>query len=121
MTGASTRTDAAANEWAIDDDVIRLREWGTDTIRVLPAPPTREWTVGSAETCALRLDDPSGQLARRPVRLDLRQVALKDRGRGALAEVSLEDGGQRDPTAGPQRPNAIGAALVSSRHRRPGR
>jgi hypothetical protein len=68
-----------------------------------------------------RPDDPAGQLARRLVRLDLGQVALEDGSRGALAEVRLEHGGQRDPTPGPQRPNAIGATVVSSRHRRPGR
>jgi len=37
LRGAATATDVAASEWAIDDFVIRLREWGTDTIRVLPA------------------------------------------------------------------------------------
>ena len=58
MAGASTKTDVAATEWSIDDIVMRLREWGTDTIRVLPAPPIYEWTVGAADTCALRLEDP---------------------------------------------------------------
>ena len=36
MTGVSTKTDAAALEWAINDGVMRLREWGTDTIPILP-------------------------------------------------------------------------------------
>jgi len=56
LTG-STKTDAAANEWAIDDSVIRLREWGTGTIHVLPSStlPGGECTVGVAESCAIRL------------------------------------------------------------------
>ena len=63
-TGGSTRTDVAASEWTIDDQVMRLRQWGTDTIRVLPTPPVDDWTVGAASSCALRLDDPSGRVSR---------------------------------------------------------
>jgi hypothetical protein len=63
MTG-STKTDVAATEWTIDDGVVRLRGWGTDTIRVLPPPPHDELTVGAADGCALRLDDPSGRVSR---------------------------------------------------------
>jgi pSer/pThr/pTyr-binding forkhead associated (FHA) protein len=69
MAGASTKTDVAATEWSIDDIVMRLREWGTDTIRVLPAPPIYELTVGAAYTCAIRLDDASGRVSRLHARL----------------------------------------------------
>jgi hypothetical protein len=64
LGGGSTKTDVAASEWVVDDGVMRLREWGTDTIRVLPPPPTNEWTIGAADTCALQLDDPSGRVSR---------------------------------------------------------
>ena len=90
MTGSSTKTDAAANEWAIDDDVMRLREWGTDTIRVLPAPPTREWTVGAAESCALRLDDPSGRVSRLHARL------VRDDTRWLLRDLGSKNGVRLD-------------------------
>jgi hypothetical protein len=82
MSPASTKTDAAATEWSIDDIVMRLRLWGTDTIRVLPAPPVSEWTVGSASTCALRLDDPSGRVSRLHASLvrDLSRWVLRDLG-----------------------------------------
>jgi hypothetical protein len=69
MTGTSTKTDATASEWAVDDHVIRLRGWGTDLICPLPAPPIVECTVGAAESCGLRIDDPSGRVSRLHARL----------------------------------------------------
>ena len=66
------------------------------------------------------VDDAAGQLARSGIGLDLRQLALEDRGRGPLAELRLEDRRERDPPAGAQRPDAVAGAL-SHRRRRPGR
>lgn len=63
MIGATTTTDVTASEWTIDDDVVRLREWASDNLHGLP-PPTGDCTVGSAEGCQIRLDDPSGQISR---------------------------------------------------------
>jgi len=86
MTGSSTKTDAAANEWAIDDDVMRLRNWGTDLINLLPPPPVREWTVGAAESCGLRLDDPSGRISRLHARL------VRDDTRWLLRDLGSKNG-----------------------------
>ena len=36
VTESSTKSDIATNEWAINDSVTHLREWGIDTIRLLP-------------------------------------------------------------------------------------
>jgi hypothetical protein len=56
--------DNAANESAIDDVVVCLREWGTDTIRV-PLPTTQwGWTIGTDEICLFQLDDPTGRISR---------------------------------------------------------
>jgi hypothetical protein len=93
-TGGPTKTDVAATEWSIDDGVMRLREWGTDTIRVLPAPPTDEWTVGAAHTCALRLDDPSGRVSRLHARLVREQAKWLLRDVGSKNGVRL-DGARR--------------------------
>lgn len=49
--------DPAAAPAPNDDEVIRLREWGTDRVHVLPAPPVQGWYVGTSTTCALRLTD----------------------------------------------------------------
>jgi hypothetical protein len=88
--GSSTKTDVAANEWDIDDDVMRLREWGTDTIRVLPAPPVGACTVGSAEDCALRLEDPTGQLSR------VHASLIHDRSRWLLRDLGSKNGVRLD-------------------------
>jgi pSer/pThr/pTyr-binding forkhead associated (FHA) protein len=58
-----TKTDVAASEWAINDDVVQLREWGRETRHSLSQAPD-EVTVGAAETCTFRLDDPSGRVSR---------------------------------------------------------
>src|ERR1044071_8536351 len=64
----ATKTDLGADAWAIDDEVIRLREWGTD--RSHPLPPGEDTvTIGSSETCELRLTDPTGCLSRQHARL----------------------------------------------------
>lgn len=90
INGASTRTDVAASEWTIDDHVMRLREWGTDTIRVLPAPPVVDWTVGAAEGCALRLYDPSGRTSRVHARL------VHDETRWLLRDLGSKNGVRLD-------------------------
>lgn len=52
-----TKTDPLGqHEWALDDEVIQLREWGTDRSHPLPQG-LGEWTVGSAGDCAIRLVD----------------------------------------------------------------
>jgi hypothetical protein len=65
----STSTDLAAGEWAVEDQVIRFREWATGTVSPLPPPPIDEWTIGAAETCALRLEDRAGRVSRLHARL----------------------------------------------------
>jgi hypothetical protein len=52
---------------AASNEVIRLREWGTDRVHMLPQPPLSDrvgdtppdWVVGTAEGCAVHLIDPS--------------------------------------------------------------
>ena len=68
----ATKTDLGADAWAIDDEVVRLREWGSDYSHVLPTEPSEladGVIIGSAETCSLRLTDPSGHLSRQHARL----------------------------------------------------
>lgn len=60
-----TKTDAVGpNGWNVCDEVIRLREWGTDIVH--PLPSKRDIAIiGSAGDCWLRLWDPSGRISRR--------------------------------------------------------
>ena len=41
-----------------DDDVVRLREWGTERFYNLPEPPVRDCFIGRSNACALQLADP---------------------------------------------------------------
>jgi len=65
-----TKTDPGATEWCINDDVIRLREWGTDIIHRLPQAPWDSAVIGTAESCALQVVDPSGFTSPVHARLD---------------------------------------------------
>jgi hypothetical protein len=67
--GSETRTDPAEpNEWAIRDQVLSLREWGTNIGH--PLPSTRATSiVGAAEGCWLRLWDPTGRTSRKHAEL----------------------------------------------------
>jgi pSer/pThr/pTyr-binding forkhead associated (FHA) protein len=68
-----TRTDSATREWAIDDAVVRLREWASGNAHPLPEPPINECALGASETCEVRLDDPAGLISRVHARLIRRQ------------------------------------------------
>ena len=59
MIAASTAANdiGTAAERAISNEVIRLRQWGTDRICALPGPPFPDCFVGRLEACALRLTD----------------------------------------------------------------
>lgn len=72
MLAAPTRTDPIGpREWMIDDDVVRLREWGSTRVYDLPdlLEPSAECFVGSAPTCAIRLQDAWRLISRRHARL----------------------------------------------------
>jgi hypothetical protein len=60
---------AAPTQWQMTDDVIQLREWGTDHAYTLPTDAAGEWTVGAAEGCDVQLSDISRYTSRRHARL----------------------------------------------------
>jgi FHA domain len=70
MDIVTTRTDQGATEWRINDDVIRLREWGTDIIHRLPQAPWDRAVIGTAESCSMQVVDPSGFISREHARID---------------------------------------------------
>jgi FHA domain len=102
MTGVSTKSDPAANEWMIDDSVIHLREWGTDTVRLLPQlainewMPVKEWSVGSADTCAIQLDDPTGRISRLHARL------VRESSKWRLCDLGSKNGIKLDGASHPE-------------------
>jgi hypothetical protein len=66
---------------AIDDRVIRLREWSTDTVHSLTGDDRGPLTIGTSGTCAIRLRDPSRRVAPEHARIE--------RSRGRLRIVDL--------------------------------
>ena len=97
-----TKTDPGATEWRIHDDVVRLREWGTEIIHRLPQAPWDSAVIGTAESCSLQVVDPSGFTSREHARLDrgpsgwlVRDLASKNGTRvdgSRRAEVRLDPG-----------------------------
>lgn len=53
---SDTSTDPRRTEWAINDDIVRLRRWGTNEMYDLPAVAS-ECIIGSSPTCTIHLND----------------------------------------------------------------
>src|SRR5690348_3680847 len=85
-----TKTDSSASDWAIDDDVVRLRLWGTDLMYLLSTAPPDGLTVGAAENCSLHLNDPSGRVSRLHARL------LREEGAWLLRDAGSKNGVRAD-------------------------
>jgi hypothetical protein len=73
-------------EWAIDDEVIRLREWATDTVHALAGPARARLTLGTAKASSIRVRDPSRRVAREHARLE------RSRGRWIIVDAGSERG-----------------------------
>lgn len=84
MRGGVTRSDVAPGAWAICDEVVRLREWGTGRVHELPAPPIDAWTIGTGEACSLRLADPVA--SREHARL------VRDHGSWSIRDLGSKNG-----------------------------
>ncbi len=72
MQAAATQTDPLGpREWMIDDDVVRLREWGSERAYELPTTTESfaEWTIGSGSGCEIRLVDVWRMVSRRHAHL----------------------------------------------------
>lgn len=69
MSGSVTRTDPASLWVPQPDEVVQLREVGTDRTYALPINGDGDWMIGSAVDCALRLVDPLAYVSRNHARL----------------------------------------------------
>jgi FHA domain len=75
MDPEATLTELALPSWVTDDDVVQLREWGTDITYALPVAPrpsagspvegSVHWFIGTSESCFVRLHDPARRISRR--------------------------------------------------------
>jgi hypothetical protein len=91
-----TRTDVTP--WLIADRPTHLREWDSGMVHELPSqslPVDRNYTIGAAEDCALRLRDPTGRVSRHHARL-----ASDTEGRWVISDLRSKNGIALD--GGPQ-------------------
>lgn len=94
MVGSPTRTNYGATEWQINDEVLQLRDWGADLVHRLPNEPQQIATIGTAETCWLRLTDPSGFASRKHAYLERRGPRWTVRDNGSRNGLRI-DGARR--------------------------
>ncbi|HWU89282.1 MAG TPA: FHA domain-containing protein [Kofleriaceae bacterium] len=59
-----TITSALTEEWAINDEVVRLREWGTDRVHPLFTDRPGPFTIGTASTCEVQIRDKTRRVSR---------------------------------------------------------
>lgn len=65
LVGNSTITGVGATDgWAITDEVVRLRVWGTDRTFALADPDLDELVIGKVAGSAIRLEDPAGMVSK---------------------------------------------------------
>lgn len=83
---ALTRTDHHSSEWAIDDEVIQLRGWAAHKTYVLSEVASGACTVGAADTCTLRLHDPSERVSR------VHASLLHDRNKWLIRDLGSKNG-----------------------------
>jgi hypothetical protein len=86
MKESSAPTTSRPAEWAIDDEVIRLRERATADVHPLAEDAAGPLTVGTAAECAIRVRDPSRRVAREHARLE------RSRGRWMIVDAGGEHG-----------------------------
>lgn len=96
-TDPRTKTEPRFVEWTVADEVVRLREWASDTIHSLPPavgdePLRGDWLLGSAEECAFQLRDPSQRVSKRHARL------LRESKRWSLLDLGSKNGLRVDGT-----------------------
>jgi hypothetical protein len=66
----STVTNVLSEEWCINDEVIRLRQWGTDRVFPLFADRREPVTIGTAVSCSIRVHDPMRRASREHAHLE---------------------------------------------------
>ena len=98
MSGVTTKLQAS-HEHSAFDQVLHLRERGTERRHLLPSAPTTQCSVGTAKTCTVRLADASVAPTHAHLRRDSRRWSIRalDRGHGLLQDGARCDGFTLEP------------------------
>jgi hypothetical protein len=99
----NTETDPRISLPSFGNDVIRLRQWGSDHVYPLPSPSevgmkmSGTWSVGASEECNLQIHDPTRRTSRRHATL------MREHAQWSLVDVGSKNGlhvdGVRQTTA----------------------
>ena len=87
MSDETTKADTTA-EWAICDEVLRLREWGTEQSYSLPTTLIDTVLIGTSRDCLLRLHDP--HVSRKHAQLTF------ERGKWLIRDLGSRNGLRQD-------------------------
>src|SRR5262245_55738709 len=94
MAVIPTKSDPSA-DWVVGDDVIRLRQWGTDRSFPLTWSSAAEYVVGTSDECSLKLEDE--RISRRHARLTRVQGKWSIADLGSKSGLRVDGARQRDP------------------------
>jgi FHA domain len=86
----STNTNVHSEEWAINDEVVRLRVWGSDRVFPLLSDTREPYVIGTATTCSICIDDPKRLASREHAHLERIQ------GRWGMIDHGSKNGLYRD-------------------------
>jgi hypothetical protein len=75
-------------DWSITDEVVRLRQWGTDRTYPLPSAPVAECLIGSSSECSFRLND--DRVSRKHARM------TRVHGRWSIVDLGSKNGLRAD-------------------------
>ena len=114
---ATKRDVGGRGEWMIDDDPIHLREWGTDTIHVLPWS-RGERIIGAADGCWLKLGDQTGGISRQHAKLTRADGLWIIRGLHSKSGVRLDGAVHRGSVLTPGIEIGIGGVTLIVESRR---
>jgi hypothetical protein len=87
---ASTTTNVLAETWSIQDPVIRVRVWGTDRVFPLFSDAREPYTIGTAASCSIRVEDRQRRASREHAQLSWIQ------GMWAISNLKSKNGLHKD-------------------------
>jgi len=86
MTTVTFAKADVGDSHALEDEVVRLREWGTDKVYLLPRHSTMRCTIGASVGCSIHLVDPRRRISR------IHAELICERGQWLLRDLQSKNG-----------------------------
>lgn len=84
--GTPTTSNPLSDEWAIDDEIIRLREWASTRVHSLYSDDRGLHRIGSGPGCEIRIRDPRRRISRQHAYIE------RQRGRWVVCDDHSKNG-----------------------------